>query len=630
MPFHQDLRIIVWSTLGVVLGTALLAPVYFMLITPIGPPVTLFEVYRWQFAAWSAWIFLAPACIHYGDWIVFRNRARRWRPWMLHVAGAVGAVTIHASWMVAVSIWLSPYVTLVKPLGALTFVLRFSAPIDVAIYAALVAGTARAAVSMLNLRATSEGFLRTTSSGSPQLLGQDDPVLEATPGPVLVYDPDSLNLLAVNEAAVAQYGWTAEEFQRMSLLDIRTPDSAPRVRANIEKNRDLPVWRAHSQHQRRDGTTFEVELTNHAVIFDGRWARMVLVNDVTAVERAQRALEESERKFRAIFEDAVTGIFRSTPDGRLTMLNAAGARILGYADAGSAMHNVKDLASDHYLDPAERAEFVDAIREMGQVVDRLIRLRRRDGAVIWVSENARAVNGADGRLDYIEGTFTDVSGAIAAQEALRKSERSTAELRAQLADAQLRALKLQLKPHFLFNILNTVAMMIRDGDSAGAQRVVTMLGDMFRYFLEFEGEDTLPLKQELAFLDLYLNLEQFRFADRMTVTRRVDDAAYGVHVPALILQPVVENAIKHGVARTTGCCRIELSARRANGVLTIEVVNDVGSGGGVVGSSRRGIGVTNTRARLNEMYGDRANFELALGKHQARAVLTIPVEERTR
>ncbi len=207
-----------------------------------------------------------------------------------------------------------------------------------------------------------------------------------------------------------------------------------------------------------------------------------------------------------------------------------------------------------------------------------------------------------------------------------EAERRAAELRVQLANAQLRALKLQIKPHFLFNILNTVAMMIRGGDTAGAQQVVTMLGDMFRYFLDLEGEDTLPLERELEFLDLYLGLEQYRFADRMQVEREVDERALACQVPTLLLQPIVENAIKHGVATMSSRCRILFTARVEGDRLVVTVVNDLGKHGAASADARRGIGITNTRARLREMYGDAGNFELDIGNDRATAVLKIPLE----
>lgn len=344
----------------------------------------------------------------------------------------------------------------------------------------------------------------------------------------------------------------------------------------------------------------------------------------TSAMLSQRALAESERLFRAVFENAVVGIFRSTPAGRITMLNPSGARQLGYDSPEQAMSGISDLSREVYVDPADRDAYLAAIRRDGYVSDWLVLLKRPDGTVRWHSENARGVFDGAGKLRYLEGTVKDVTDEVTAREALRESERRAAELRVQLADASLRALKLQLRPHFLFNILNTVAMMIRSGETAGAQRVVTLLGDMFRRFLEFEGEDTLPLSQELDFLDLYLELEQFRFEGRMELHRRIDADTLSLPVPTLILQPIVENAVKHGVARIPGRCRIDLTARREDGVLVIEVVNDAHVNGALTGKPGHGIGVSNTRSRLRETYGGRGSFELFPDGGRVRAVLRLP------
>lgn len=348
------------------------------------------------------------------------------------------------------------------------------------------------------------------------------------------------------------------------------------------------------------------------------------ISDVTEHKETQLALQRSERRFRSIFENAIFGIFQSTPEGKFLALNPVAASIMGYSDPQEAIEKVNDIGTDLYVDPAQRRKFLDAIRREGCVPDWISRVRRRDGSIVWVTEKSRGVFDSDGGLRYIEGTVRDITDEMAARSALQDIEVRASELRARLADAQLRALRLQLKPHFLFNVLNTVSMMIRIGDTGKAQEMVTLLGELFRNVLEFEGEQTLTLEQELKFCELYLRLQQFRFEDRLEIRRQVEDNALTARVPTLLLQPIAENSIIHGVADMSGKCLVEIRAWIDGTRLVVEISNDTKSGdaGNAAG---HGIGLTNTRARLHDLYGERATFELARSGSRVRAILTLPL-----
>lgn len=341
---------------------------------------------------------------------------------------------------------------------------------------------------------------------------------------------------------------------------------------------------------------------------------------------AERALRESERRFRDFFEQAVFGMFRSTPEGRFLMVNQAAATAIGYQSVDEALKGVTDI-NDIYADPRDRARYLDAIRREGRVTNWIWKMRRLDGATVWNSETSRGVFDNEGRLRYMEGTMKDITAEVVAREALQESERRSAELSMQLADAQLRALKLQIKPHFLFNILNTVAMMIRLGETDKAQHVVHKLGSMFRRFLEFEGEDMVTLEQEIGFIELYLELEQFRFEDRIELVRDVAPETLGVPVPTLILQPLVENAVKHGLAHMSNVCHLSLSAKLIDRSLKIEIGNDVNPDAIERSPPGFGIGLRNTRARLEELYGEAASLELHTTANRVLAVVIIPLEE---
>ncbi|MEX0900599.1 MAG: histidine kinase [Gammaproteobacteria bacterium] len=339
---------------------------------------------------------------------------------------------------------------------------------------------------------------------------------------------------------------------------------------------------------------------------------------------AERALVASERRFTEFFENAVFGIYRSTPAGRFVALNRYAANALGYDSVDDAISSITDIGAQVYGDASERQRYLDAIQRDGSVENWIWKMHRRDGTVMWNSETARGVFDERGELAFIEGTVKDITREIEARDALQQSERRSAELRAQLADAQLHALKLQIKPHFLFNILNTIAMLIRTGDTNEARNVVTLLGSMFRQTLEFDGEHTVSLERELAFVESYLELERFRFADRLMFTKNVDAEVLSLHVPTLIVQPLVENAVKHGLAKMQGTCRISVMARRVGDMLEIEVANDVGLHASEGMGRAAGIGIRNTRARLRETFGDGADFELIPDGGRVRAVLRMP------
>jgi LytS/YehU family sensor histidine kinase len=183
----------------------------------------------------------------------------------------------------------------------------------------------------------------------------------------------------------------------------------------------------------------------------------------------------------------------------------------------------------------------------------------------------------------------------------RDRELRASQLAARLTMSQLQALKMQLNPHFLFNTLNSISsLMYTNVDAADA--MITRLGDFLRMTLANEGLQEVPLQQELDFLEHYLGIERIRLEERLSVTMDVDDEALGARVPNLGLQPLVENAIHHGIAELPRGGAIALTARRDGELLRIAIRNDrPGSEQGT--PVREGIGLTNIRARLAQLYG---------------------------
>lgn len=194
----------------------------------------------------------------------------------------------------------------------------------------------------------------------------------------------------------------------------------------------------------------------------------------------------------------------------------------------------------------------------------------------------------------------------------RESELQASQLAAQLAEAQLQALKMQLHPHFLFNTLHSISSLL-SRDTEAARRMIARLGDFLRLTLENSGAQEVKLRDELDFLKCYLDIEGIRFYDRLTVRMEIEPQTLSSCVPNLILQPIVENAIRHGIAPRSKPGLIEIKAVRLGERLRLEVRDD-GPGLPVkIGPSRtgrRGIGLSNTQNRLRQLYGAEASFEM--------------------
>jgi two-component system LytT family sensor kinase len=206
----------------------------------------------------------------------------------------------------------------------------------------------------------------------------------------------------------------------------------------------------------------------------------------------------------------------------------------------------------------------------------------------------------------------------------QERELHASELKAQLVKAQLSALKMQLQPHFLFNTLNAIMVLVRQHRGRQAEEMLARLSDLLRCVLEDVEAQQIPLRRELEYLRLYLSIEQVRFQDRLEIEISADDTALDAAVPHMGLQPIVENAVRHGIGRVAAAGTIRISASRNEQTLLIQVADDGPGLGATDLSESRGIGLANTRARLQQLYGDAANLKVENGERGVVATITMP------
>jgi hypothetical protein len=212
---------------------------------------------------------------------------------------------------------------------------------------------------------------------------------------------------------------------------------------------------------------------------------------------------------------------------------------------------------------------------------------------------------------------------------VRREERVSTLLRSQLAEAQLGALRAQLRPHFLFNSLNAVSALVRDQETEAALDALDLIGDLLRRTLATEAERETPLQVEIEYARTYLKLMALRFSDRLRVTWQVPAELLECLVPPLILQPLIENAIRHGVSRRTTAGRIVIAAGRRDHLLTLSVTDDGdGPSNGWESNANGRRGLANTRSRLEQLYGPAGGVTLSRGAGAEGAVATVTLPLR--
>jgi two-component system LytT family sensor kinase len=244
---------------------------------------------------------------------------------------------------------------------------------------------------------------------------------------------------------------------------------------------------------------------------------------------------------------------------------------------------------------------------LGEGETRVILLGRRRGGRRYLGND----------LDALGQAAAEITGKV---QSLRRQE-----MKRLVSQAELRALQSQINPHFLFNALNTLYGSI-PREAPGARRMVLNLADIFRYFLQSD-KTFVPLSEEMRIVGAYLEVEQSRLAGRLTTEIQVDDSALDILIPVLSIQPLVENAIKHGVAQRSEPGYVRIRAERAADRLRIAVENS--AAGGSAGTTGAGVGLLNVRRRLEICYGAASGLSLSVGPETTRAEILIPLARKS-
>jgi LytS/YehU family sensor histidine kinase len=218
-----------------------------------------------------------------------------------------------------------------------------------------------------------------------------------------------------------------------------------------------------------------------------------------------------------------------------------------------------------------------------------------------------------------------VCSMLESRKRLTFQRTETARLNEQLSKAQLNALRRQIEPHFLFNTLNAIAGLVREKRNDAAVDMIAGLSDFLRRVVEDSDRQEVPLAEELEFTQKYLDIQKVRFADRLQISVDVPGDLLDAQVPSLILQPMVENAVKHGIAKRVQGGAIRIAAVRSNGTITLSVYNDGPSVALGWESANTGVGISNVRTRLQSLYGSK--FEMNLTNEElggVKASVSLP------
>ncbi|MBL7961310.1 PAS domain S-box protein [bacterium] len=250
-------------------------------------------------------------------------------------------------------------------------------------------------------------------------------LFECSPRPMWVYDPVSLAFLLVNDAAVEMYGYSKDEFHAMTIKDIRPPGDLPSLEAHLKKeNRKIMggLWR----HIKKNGEMIYVEIASHPIQYQGKIAKMVLVNDLTDQMVLAGRLLESEEKYRNLFDTLSVGVFESTPDGRFKTVNSKLSTMLGYETTEEVLQ--LDLWKNLYYNDNDRAKFIKKYETTGEIENVEAVWKKKDGSPVTVNVSGRKIVDSNGRIEGYAGIVIDVTDKKETEQKLKESEHRYSEL----------------------------------------------------------------------------------------------------------------------------------------------------------------------------------------------------------
>jgi len=318
---------------------------------------------------------------------------------------------------------------------------------------------------------------------------------------------------------------------------------------------------------------------------------------------SRQALEEAERTYRGIFENAVEGIFQADGNYRLITANPSFARIMGYDKPGDV---IGSPLSAFFADTAQQKAFFIDLQSRGLVESFEFTSFRRDGTLGSGSLFARADKNDRGEIVFIQGMLADITERLKAERERQRAE----EAESHLARSRLQALRYQINPHFLFNILNSIDALAKQAPRK-IPELIRELSRYLRFTLTEQTDGLVPLYLELDAITSYLKLEKIRFEDDLVVEIITSPNCGEALVPELLLQPLVENAVKYGMKTSPMPLRIAIRCTLSEKMLEVEVAN---TGKWLSdtepGQDKNGIGLQNLRQRLNLRYPDTSSLTL--------------------
>lgn len=240
------------------------------------------------------------------------------------------------------------------------------------------------------------------------------------PQPMWIYDLETLSFLEVNDAAIHHYGYSKAEFNHMTLKDIRPAEELAAFLQQRELTKKAQTLIGEWRHIKKNGEVIIVEINSHPLIFNGKNARHVLINDITGRRLTEEKLKKSEERFRDLYDNAKIGMYRTTPDGTLLMANKALVKLLGYQSFEQLA--LMDLGLDIYKQPVKRDEFLKKFDRVNDVNDLESVIFHKDGSKIFVRESAHVIRDKDGTILYFDGVIEDNTERKRAEDALQESE----------------------------------------------------------------------------------------------------------------------------------------------------------------------------------------------------------------